>query len=243
MTKKVNLTDINYIQYGNDKGKDIVLLHGWGQNIEMMKPLGDLLADNYHITIIDLPGFGKSKEPATILDVGDYTEIVHDLLESLKVVKPTLIGHSFGGRISIRYGASYDVEKLVLCGAPCVKTKKELTLKEKMLKSVKKLPGMEKLADIAKNYIGSTDYKNASPMMRDILVKVVGEDLSEYAKKIKVPVILIWGEYDEAVPLEEGRMLEKLLSDGVMIVLPGTHYVYLENLYQVGAIINKFMEE
>ncbi len=243
MTKKVNLTDINYIQYGNDKGKDIVLLHGWGQNIEMMKPLGDLLADNYHITIIDLPGFGKSKEPATILDVGDYTEIVHDLLESLKVVKPTLIGHSFGGRISIRYGASYDVEKLVLCGAPCVKTKKELTLKEKMLKSVKKLPGMEKLADIAKNYIGSTDYKNASPMMRDILVKVVGEDLSEYAKKIKVPVILIWGEYDEAVPLEEGRMLEKLLSDGAMIVLPGTHYVYLENLYQVGAIINKFMEE
>ena len=243
MTKKVNLTDINYIQYGNDKGKDIVLLHGWGQNIEMMKPLGDLLADNYHITIIDLPGFGKSKEPATILDVGDYTEIVHDLLESLKVVKPTLIGHSFGGRISIRYGASYDVEKLVLCGAPCVKTKKELTLKEKMLKSVKKLPGMEKLADIAKNYIGSTDYKNASPMMRDILVKVVGEDLSEYAKKIKVPVILIWGEYDEDVTLEEGRMLEKLLSDGAMIVLPGTHYAYLENLYQVGAIINKFMEE
>ena len=243
MTKKVNLTDINYIQYGNDKVKDIVLLHGWGQNIEMMKPLGDLLADNYHITIIDLPGFGKSKEPATILDVGDYTEIVHDLLKSLKVVKPTLIGHSFGGRISIRYGASYDVEKLVLCGAPCVKTKKELTLKEKMLKSVKKLPSMEKLADIAKNYIGSTDYKNASPMMRDILVKVVGEDLSEYAKKIKVPVILIWGEYDEAVPLEEGRMLEKLLSDGAMIVLPGTHYAYLENLYQVGAIINKFMEE
>ena len=243
MTKKVNLTDINYIQYGNDKGKDIVLLHGWGQNIEMMKPLGDLLADNYHITIIDLPGFGKSKEPATILDVGDYTEIVHDLLESLKVVKPTLIGHSFGGRISIRYGASYDVEKLVLCGAPCVKTKKELTLKEKILKSVKKLPGMEKLADIAKNYIGSTDYKNASPMMRDILVKVVGEDLSEYAKKIKVPVILIWGEYDEAVPLEEGRMLEKLLPDGAMIVLPGTHYAYLENIYQVGAIINKFMEE
>lgn len=243
MTKKVNLADINYIQYGNDKGKDIVLLHGWGQNIEMMKPLGDLLADNYHITIIDLPGFGKSKEPATILDVGDYTEIVHDLLEKLEIKKPTLIGHSFGGRISIRYGATYEVEKLVLCGAPCVKTKKDLTLKEKMLKSAKKLPGMEKLADIAKNYIGSPDYKNASPMMRDILVKVVGEDLSDYAKKINVPVILIWGEYDEAVPLEEGRMLEKLLKDGAMIVLPGTHYAYLENLYQVGAIINKFMEE
>ena len=131
----------------------------------------------------------------------------------------------------------------MLCGAPCVKTKKELTLKERMLKTAKKLPGMEKLSEIAKNYIGSTDYKNASPIMRDILVKTVNEDLSNYAKKIKVPVILIWGEYDEAVPLEEAKMLEKLLLDGALIVLPGTHYAYLENLYQVGAIINKFMEE
>lgn len=243
MIDKVNLEDINYIQYGNSKGKDIVLLHGWGQNIEMMKPLGDLLSDNYHITIIDLPGFGKSKEPEVVLDVGDYTKIVHSLLEKLKVKKPTLIGHSFGGRISICYGASYEVDKLVLCGAPCVKIKKELTLKERMLKTAKKLPGMEKLSEIAKNYIGSTDYKNASPIMRDILVKTVNEDLSNYAKKIKVPVILIWGEYDEAVPLEEAKMLEKLLLDGALIVLPGTHYAYLENLYQVGAIINKFMEE
>lgn len=243
MTEKVNLDDINYIQYGNDKGKDIILLHGWGQNIEMMQPLGNLLADNYHITIIDLPGFGKSKEPKVALSVMDYTDIVHSFVEKLNIKKPTLIGHSFGGRISICYGATYKVEKLVLCGSPCVRTKKGLTLKEKMLKTAKKLPGMEKVADIAKNYIGSTDYKNASPIMKEILVKTVNEDLSDYARKIKVPVILIWGEYDEAAPIEEGRMLEGLLQDGAMIVLPGTHYAYLENLYQVGSIINKFMEE
>ena len=243
MTEKVNLDDINYIQYGNDKGKDIILLHGWGQNIEMMQPLGNLLADNYHITIIDLPGFGKSKEPKVALSVMDYTDIVHSLVEKLNIKKPTLIGHSFGGRISICYGATYKVEKLVLCGSPCVRTKKGLTLKEKMLKTAKKLPGMEKVADIAKNYIGSTDYKNASPIMKEILVKTVNEDLSDYARKIKVPVILIWGEYDEAAPIEEGRMLEGLLQDGAMIVLPGTHYAYLENLYQVGSIINKFMDE
>ena len=100
MTEKVNLDDINYIQYGNDKGKDIILLHGWGQNIEMMQPLGNLLADNYHITIIDLPGFGKSKEPKVALSVMDYTDIVHSLAEKLNIKKPTLIGHSFGGRIS-----------------------------------------------------------------------------------------------------------------------------------------------
>ena len=56
MFKKIKNIKINYKQYG--EGKDVVLLHGWGQNIEMMKPLGDNLSDHYKITIIDLPGFG-----------------------------------------------------------------------------------------------------------------------------------------------------------------------------------------
>ena len=63
-------TEVNYIQYG--KGKDIILLHGWGQNIEMMKPLGDKLEDKYRITIIDFPGFGDSPEPKEVFKVEDY---------------------------------------------------------------------------------------------------------------------------------------------------------------------------
>ena len=57
---KIGKNNINYIQYG--KGSDVVLLHGWGQNIEMMKILGDKIL-NHRITIIDFPGFGKSPEP------------------------------------------------------------------------------------------------------------------------------------------------------------------------------------
>ena len=53
MKIKVKNIDINYIQYGT--GPDIVLLHGWGQNIEMMKPLGDNFCDRFKITIIDFP--------------------------------------------------------------------------------------------------------------------------------------------------------------------------------------------
>ena len=52
MIKKIKDIDINYVQYGT--GKDVVLLHGWGQNIKMMDPLGKLLK-NCRITILDLP--------------------------------------------------------------------------------------------------------------------------------------------------------------------------------------------
>ena len=237
---EIHNTKINYIQYG--KGKDIVLLHGWGQNIEMMQFLGDPLSINYRITILDFPGFGKSEEPKEVWNITDYAEMLHELLEKLEIQNPTLIGHSFGGRVAIRYAAQYKVEKLILFGAPFVITNKKQSLKVKALKAAKKLPGMKKIAEVAKNYIGSRDYKAASPMMRNILVQVVNEDLSDYAKKITVPTLLIWGEQDTEAPVEEARLLEKLLKDGALIILPGTHYAYLENLNQVLNIINKFME-
>ncbi len=240
--EKINLNKVNYIQYGNAKGKDIILLHGWGQNIEMMEPLGNPLSSKYHITILDFPGYGKSAEPDEVWGVSDYAKLVHELVKKLKIKKPTLIGHSFGGRVAIVYASMYEVDRVILFGAPCVRTKKGLTLKEKMLKKAKALPGMGKIAEIAKNYIGSEDYKNATPRMREILVKTVNEDLSDYAKKITAPTLLIWGEYDEAAPLEEAKLLEGLLTDGALIVLPGTHYAYLENLSRVINIINNFME-
>ena len=230
---------INYIQYG--KGKDIILLHGWGQNIEMMKPLGNPLSTNYRVTIIDFPGFGESEEPKTAWTIDDYSEMLEIIVKELKIKKPIVMGHSFGGRVAIRYSANNSIEKLVLFGSPCIRLQKELPLKVRILKKLKTLPGMNNIGEYMKKYIGSRDYKAASPMMREILVNTVNEDLSEYATKIEEPTILIWGDNDQEASLEEAKMLEQILPDGALIVLPGTHYAYLENLNQVLSIINSFL--
>ena len=236
-----NINGVSYIQYG--KGQDIVLLHGWGQNIEMMKPLGDPLSDNYRITIIDFPGFGQSNEPDSDWTITDYVSMLEKLFKDLNIKKPILIGHSFGGRVAIKYASKNEVTKLILLASPCVRIKDSTRdLKTKVLKSIKKLPGMNKIGEYAKNFIGSRDYKAASPRMRQILVNTVNEDLTEDAKKIKIPTLLIWGDMDDEATLEEGKMLEKLLLDGGLVVLNGcTHYAYLEALPRVLSIINVFL--
>lgn len=240
MKKNIRNIDVNYIQYGNDKGKDLVLLHGWGQNIEMMMPLGDNFPD-FHITILDFPGFGESSEPESVLTIYDYVEILEELLESLNIYKPVMMGHSFGGRVAILYASRNSVEKLVLFGSPCVRHERK-SIKENILKFAKKMPGMSKIADYAKKHIGSTDYRNASPVMRDTLVKVINEDLSSYAKKIQCPTLLIWGTNDTEAPIEEARELEALLVDGGLVELPGfSHYAYLEALPQVINILHNFL--
>lgn len=238
MIKKIKDLNINYIQYG--KGKDIVLLHGWGQNIQMMDPLGKNLCQNNRITILDFPGFGSSETPSFAYNISDYTEILHEFLNSLGIEKPILIGHSFGGRVAISYASVYPIEKLVLFGSPFM-VRMNIGLKTKILKTLNNIKVLSGIAEFMKNHMGSADYRAANGVMREILVETVNTDLTENVKKIKVPTLLIWGENDDAVPVSEAEELEKLLLDGALIVLPGTHYCYLENLGKVVNILENFI--
>lgn len=239
MRIKIRNFEVNYIQYGS--GSDILLLHGWGQNIEMMKPLGDNLSLEHRITILDFPGFGESDEPPTPWSIQDYTLMLEEFIKKTGIKKPTIIGHSFGGRVAISYSANHSISKLVLFGSPCIRDNKSVPLSVLVLKAMKKLPFMEKISESMKKYIGSRDYRAASPIMRKTLVKIVNEDLSNYALKIEEPTLLIWGSNDTEAPVEDAKKLESLMIDAALIVLPGTHYAYLENLGQVVNILKSFI--
>ncbi len=241
MRKQIKNVDINYIDYG--KGENtVVLLHGWGQNIGMMKPIGDKLQKNNRVIIVDLPGFGETEEPKDIWTMYDYADCIKQLLDDLKVSNPIMVGHSFGGKISLIYASKYQTQKLVLFGSPFKKEIKKLSMKTKILKKLKKVPIINNLEGFAKKHIGSRDYKNASEFMRKILVEHVNLDITEDVKKIKCSTLIIWGTNDTEVPIEEAYELEKLISDSAVIPYEGcTHYAYLENLGQTVNIIKNFI--
>lgn len=242
MKMKIMDVSLNYERYGNIKGKTIVLLHGWGQNIEMMKPIGDRFTKDFDIVIFDLPGFGNSSEPKEFFSCYDYVELIHKALEELKVEKPIIIGHSFGGKLGLLYASIYETEKLVCLASPFCKEIQKVTMKARLLKALKKVPLLNKLEDFAKRHMGSTDYRNASGVMRNILVGHVNLDIKEDIKKIKCPTLLIWGTNDEAVSIERAYELEKLIKDAGLVVYEGcTHYAYLERLGQTISVLKSFL--
>lgn len=242
MICRVKDVDINYIRYGKETSQTLVFLHGWGQNIEMMRPIADPFESEFNIVIVDLPGHGESSEPKCIWEVSDFTQCIKQLLDELNIKKPILIGHSFGGKISLLYASKYEVEKLILFGSPFKKEIQKLSLKTKALKQIKKIPGMNVFEDFAKKHIGSTDYKNASPMMRQILVATVNLDITEDVKKITCPTLIVWGDSDEAVDISRAYELESLIKDSAVIVYEGcTHYAYLENINQTVRVMKSFV--
>ncbi|NLC48663.1 MAG: alpha/beta hydrolase, partial [Tenericutes bacterium] len=215
LIKNVN---INYSNYENNSDISLVFLHGWGQNIEMMLPIAKPFLKKYNVLIIDLPGFGLSDEPVETWTGYDYADAVYELVTKLKIKSPIIIGHSFGGKIGIIYSLKYKVKKLVLLASPFKRKVTKDTLRIKIYKTMKKIPLLRKLESFAKKHVGSTDYRNASNVMRKVLVNHVNLDLTEEIKNIKCPVLLIWGSNDSAVPLSDAKELEKLIPNAGLVI-------------------------
>ena len=209
MFKKIMDVNVNYKFNDINSDTTIVLLHGWGQNIEMMEPIGNRFKNKFNVLILDFPGFGESEEPKEVWGVYDYVDCLRKLIESLELSKIILVGHSFGGRVALVYSSKYKVEKLVCLASPYCKELQKLPLKNRIYKRLKKIKCLTWLARLMQNKVGSTDYKNASEVMRGVLVKTINFDLSEDVKKIKCPTLLIWGSLDTAVPLKRAYELEK----------------------------------
>jgi pimeloyl-ACP methyl ester carboxylesterase len=233
----VDNQSLNAVVIG-ESGPAIILLHGWGHSIESMRPLGELLSQSAQVHLIDLPGFGKSPKPTEDWDTVGYANRIYQYLEDNKIQSADLLGHSFGGRVSIRLASRHPerVRSVVLINSGGLK--RTLTGKKKIraqligflsktIKQIDKLTSAGLFQSWFVPRFGSADYKNAGPL-RNILVKTVTEDVSEDAAKITSPTFILWGELDQETPVESGQRLHALIQNSQLVILPGKdHYCFM----------------
>ena len=72
--------ELNSIQLGKN-GHPLIMLHGWGQNLQSLQPMGELLATRSQVHILDLPGFGKSSPPPEDWDTAQYADRIYQYLD------------------------------------------------------------------------------------------------------------------------------------------------------------------
>lgn len=253
MFKTVNGLEINYVLEG--EGELVVLLHGWGSNITLFDNLIHLLSTKYRVLAFDMPGFGQSDEPEDIWDVDNYTDFVIDFVKEFSGGKITFLGHSFGGRVIFKMNARenlpFEIEKIILVDSAGVRPKVSTSqkIKQGVFRKTKKILTSDavtkllpNLMDDLRNMNGSADYLAASPLMRQILVKVVNEDLTDLFPLVTVPTLLIWGENDTATPVSDAQLMEKTMKDAGLVIIPGCgHYSFLEGQVMFNRVISSFM--
>lgn len=255
MEQKIDIDglSINYDVSGPETGAPIVLMHGWGCKLETLASIRRTLEHKMRVYSIDLPGHGKSDEPCEVWGVEQYTRLVEKFIDRLNIVHPILLGHSFGGRISILLSSRHDIPKVLLVDAAGVKPRRPLKyyIKVYTYKTLKRVLPLifgknkgQQLIDKYRGKAGSADYNAASPMMKAILSKCVNEDLCHVMPQIKASTLLIWGENDTATPLADAKKMERLIPDAGLVSFPDCgHYSFLDNPGGFRAVITEFLKD
>ncbi len=247
---KVNGATVRYTVEG--QGKPLVLMHGWGCNTSTLASIERVALESSKVVNIDFPGHGLSPEPPEVWGIEEYTRVLEAVIEAEHLEKPSLLGHSFGGRIGILYASRHpDVDKLILVDAAGIKPRRSLKYYFKVytFKAIKRLYYLifgkekaERKLDKRRAKAGSSDYAGASPRMRAILSKVVNEDLKYAMPDIKASTLLIWGEDDTATPLSDAKYMESHIPGAGLVSFPGCgHYSFLDNPYQFAAVLRSFL--
>ncbi len=240
----INNLNINYVKKG--KGDLVFIFHGWGSNINVFENCINLLSKKYCVIAADLPGFGLSDEPKEPWCVDDYVDFATSFIKEFKAKKIILMGHSYGGRIIIKLANrtnDFEISKIILIDAAGIKPKRKLKYKVKVatFKILKHLLPQSVVAKL-RNKMGSQDYNNASPIMKQTLIKSVNEDLSPLLKNICAETLLVWGKNDTATPLSDGQLMEKEIKGSGLVVLDGGHYSFLDSQFVFNKVISSFLE-
>lgn len=249
-TIKINELDVHYKVSG--EGQDLILLHGWGCDLEIFKGLHAQLEPYFRVYAIDFPGFGKSTEPSTVWGTTEYATLIETFIQKKGIQNPNIIAHSYGGRVTIRLANRIPLNKIIITGGAGIKPQRPLSYyikvySYKIAKAILQLPIIkiwgEKVLEDYRNSVGSADYQQASDVMRGILVNAVNEDLRDLLPTMSASTLLIWGENDTATPVRDGQLMEKMIPDaGLVVMKNATHYAFLEKQGEFLVIAKSFFD-
>lgn len=230
---------INYEVLG-EKNKDVFLiLHGWKRNLNDWNDIAQKLSLKYKVVLVDFPGMGNSSLPNTAFDTYDYAQIINQFIKKIGIKNITLMGHSFGGKVSTILAANNDaIKKLILVDASgideksfMIKIKKTIT---KIIKPVTVL-GPEFLRHFIFSKLASDDYKNAGGL-KESFKKIVAQNMETEAKIINIPTLIIWGDKDKEVTIYAAKRFRSLIKNSTLRIVWNTgHNPFKEKP-------NKFME-
>lgn len=196
----------------------VVFLHGWARRArDFAECATELAGHGVGSVALDLPGFGASPLPAVAGGARHYAELLVPALRQISIDPLVLVGHSNGGSVALVLAANYPelVSALVVTGAPLLRSpslaKPSWRYRVTRFLNAKGVVADDVMEATRQRY-GSSDYRNASGVLRDILVATVNESYEDELARVRVPVSMIWGELDREVPESVATRASALLQ-------------------------------
>ncbi len=213
--------DISYTVWNPKQKQDIVFLHGWGSNKEIMKQAFSPFLKDYRHIYIDMPGFGKSSNEY-VLTTKEYAKTIEHFLKIISSNTVAIVGHSFGGKVA----TLINPENLILLSTAGIIEEKpfEVKLKITMAKIFNSL-GLGKITKMFR----SKDVNKMNEEMYATFKNVVDEDFTQNFKSYEKNAMIFWGEKDTATTLPSGKKINSLIKNSSFESYKSDHYFFLQH--------------
>ncbi|WP_225409033.1 alpha/beta fold hydrolase [Stigmatella hybrida] len=111
-----SVPQVAYVELNPQGTRTLVFIHGLGSYLKFWRYQLDAFAQQgYRVVAVDLPGYGKSDKPATFpYTMEAMADAVRELVQTLGVERPILVGHSMGGQTALSYAIRYPEEPAAL---------------------------------------------------------------------------------------------------------------------------------
>jgi pimeloyl-ACP methyl ester carboxylesterase len=216
-------------------GTPIILIHGLAASSRSWKRLVEFLPDDKLVYIVDLIGHGLSDAPDTKYSVQLQVDAIKALVKNENLKKPVLVGHSYGGWISLAYAMQNPVAKLIIEDSAGLEqfytevngTESREKYKEELLEKASKLAAKKEVIEAVLN----DEFSEG---------QLRPEDLAS----ISVPTLIIWGADDDVTNIKYSRIFETEIKDSRLSIVNGAgHTPHFTNAQEVAKLILDFSSE
>lgn len=221
------------------EGEAVICVHGLSESSRVWYRNLPVLAGHYRIYLIDLPGFGSMRRQRKLFELKQCATWLERWMEIMGLESASLIGHSMGGYVSMDLAARRPekIQRLVLVdsiGIPFGCSARSLVY-----------PALKAIGRTHPSFWPciSYDYLRAGPgMIWRAAQQIVALDEVAALSALRLPILLIWGEQDDLVPLSSGRQLHELLNGSRLSVIPkANHFCMFERPQDFHNILLPFL--
>ena len=243
---------VNYLDCGSGEREPVVLVHGLGGQWQNWLENIPRLAQERRVVALDLPGHGLSEMPPERISISSYGRTVNALCEKLELSRIALVGNSMGGFVAAETTIQFPhlVERLVLVSAAGITSsnvfRAPAMLVARIATAVTAYTAARHHAiarrPVTRHFALALVARHPSKLKFDLawegLFKGAGKegfddamracvtyDYRDRLGEIACPTLIVWGEDDSVISVEDAHEYERLIRGSEKVVLEDTGHV------------------